>query len=133
MMNQPTGPEQPPTPGGNWRKRSDPNQIGQADIQFAADHLLQGETPETVRGSLIEQRGLSPDAADNVLIGLLLNQAPQPSSAKRIVCKLLGGAIFVVGVGLFIGNVTGVFPSFPLAGFIVMGVGGAIWGAGESS
>ncbi len=42
----------------------------------------------------------------------------------------VGGLIFVVGVGLFIGNVTGMFISFPFAGYITMAVGGAIAGAG---
>jgi hypothetical protein len=34
-----------------------------------------------------------------------------------------------LGVGLLIGNVTGVFPTFPFAGFIVMTIGGVIAGA----
>lgn len=42
----------------------------------------------------------------------------------------VGGLIFVVGVGLFAGNVTGMFISFPYAGYITMAIGGAIAGAG---
>ena len=42
----------------------------------------------------------------------------------------VGGLIFVVGVGLFAGNITGMFISFPYAGYITMFIGGAIAGAG---
>ncbi len=44
---------------------------------------------------------------------------------------VLGALIFVVGIGLFIGNKTGALPTFPLAGFIVMEIDGAIWRAGR--
>lgn len=39
---------------------------------------------------------------------------------------LIGVIIFVVGVILFIGNVSGWWPTFPCAGFITMTVGGFI-------
>ncbi|MBS2015968.1 MAG: hypothetical protein JST00_23975 [Deltaproteobacteria bacterium] len=42
----------------------------------------------------------------------------------------VGGLIFVAGAGLFIGNVTGMFISFPYAGYITMAIGGAIAAAG---
>ena len=42
----------------------------------------------------------------------------------------VGGIIFVAGVGLFLGNMTGMFVSFPYAGYITMLVGGAIAGVG---
>jgi hypothetical protein len=40
-----------------------------------------------------------------------------------------GTLILLLGVGLLIGNITGLFPTFPFAGFIVMTVGGVIAGA----
>jgi hypothetical protein len=45
--------------------------------------------------------------------------------------RALGALVFVVGVGLFVGNVTGAFPSFPCAGFLVMGLGSLIWKVGD--
>ena len=45
--------------------------------------------------------------------------------------QLLGAVIFVIGIGLFIGNKTGVFPTLPFAGLIVMTIGTAIWRAGQ--
>jgi hypothetical protein len=44
-----------------------------------------------------------------------------------------GGLVFVLGVGLFLGNVTGLFPTFPFAGFLVMTLGGALLGAGAAT
>lgn len=43
----------------------------------------------------------------------------------------VGGLIFVVGVLLFLGNMTGKFISFPYAGYITMGIGGAIFAFGR--
>jgi hypothetical protein len=43
----------------------------------------------------------------------------------------VGGIIFVIGVGLFGGNVSGMFVTFPFAGYIGMLIGGAIFGAGQ--
>jgi hypothetical protein len=48
----------------------------------------------------------------------------------HLVLMGVGGLIFVVGCGLFAGNVTGMFISFPYAGYITMFIGGAIFGAG---
>lgn len=50
---------------------------------------------------------------------------------KAIGVQLLGGALFVAGVGLFIGNVSGTFRTFSGAGWITMAIGGAIWKAGS--
>jgi hypothetical protein len=44
--------------------------------------------------------------------------------------KILGGVIFAAGIGLFIGNVSHVFPTFPLAGWVTMLIGGAIMRTG---
>jgi hypothetical protein len=43
----------------------------------------------------------------------------------------VGGLIFVIGCGLFLGNTTGKFVSFPYAGYITMGIGGAIFAFGK--
>jgi hypothetical protein len=45
--------------------------------------------------------------------------------------KFIGTLVILVGIGLFIGNVTGVFPTFSYAGFITMGVGGLIFGGSD--
>jgi hypothetical protein len=44
---------------------------------------------------------------------------------------IVGGVIVVIGAGLWIGNVTGKFVSFPFAGYITMGIGGAIVAFGK--
>jgi len=40
--------------------------------------------------------------------------------------KIIGGAIFAAGAFLWCGNVFRFFPTYPLAGYITMLVGGAI-------
>ena len=37
-----------------------------------------------------------------------------------------------VGVVLFCGNITGAFPTFRYAGYVVMGIGSLIWGISEA-
>jgi hypothetical protein len=39
---------------------------------------------------------------------------------------IIGGLILLVGIILFIGNVSGLFPSYPYAGFITMSLGSII-------
>jgi membrane-bound ClpP family serine protease len=54
-----------------------------------------------------------------------------PNPASGGVLTVLGSVVFVLGVGLLIGNVTGIFPTLPFAGFVVMTIGGAMVGAGS--
>ncbi len=45
----------------------------------------------------------------------------------------VGGIVFVVGAFLFLGNVIGFFPTVPLAGYLTMLAGGALFGWGQKS
>ena len=40
--------------------------------------------------------------------------------------SMFGVIVIVIGAGLWIGNVTHAFPTFPLAGYLTMVVGGII-------
>jgi hypothetical protein len=64
---------------------------------------------------------------------------PRPSTRSPLsillVVQIAGWVAVVLGVGLFIGNRTGVFPTFPLAGFVTIGIGGVVarWAASRGS
>ena len=45
--------------------------------------------------------------------------------------KIAGGLIFVAGVGIFAGNVTGMFPTFPGLGYLTIILGGWLYRKGE--
>jgi hypothetical protein len=61
-------------------------------------------------------------------------QSPRPSeAAAAAVFMACGGLVFLLGVALFIGNTTRLFPTLPFAGFILMTVGGAIAGAARAA
>jgi len=45
--------------------------------------------------------------------------------------KILGGAVIAVGAVLWCGNVFRFFPTFPLAGYLTMALGGVIMKAGN--
>ena len=45
--------------------------------------------------------------------------------------KVVGGVIFALGIGLFVGNVSRLFPTIPLAGWATMAIGGVIYKAGN--
>lgn len=51
---------------------------------------------------------------------------------KAIGVQLFGGAVVVGGAFLWCGNVLGFYRTFPLAGYITMAIGAAIWRAGAS-
>jgi hypothetical protein len=45
--------------------------------------------------------------------------------------QALGTVVFVIGIALLIGNVTGKFRTFPFAGGIVMAIGGVMMRSGN--
>jgi len=54
----------------------------------------------------------------------LASPDPAPPASGSLAFTAIGGVIFVVGVLLLIGNMTGYFPTFPFAGFVFMLIGG---------
>jgi hypothetical protein len=46
--------------------------------------------------------------------------------------KILGGIVLVLGIGLFIGNVSGAYRTFPGAGWITIAIGGVMLRAGNA-
>jgi hypothetical protein len=98
----------------------------------AAALLNSGVSPQQAAQGLVD-KGLEPQVAKAVIDDLLAKtqaQARQPRGGS-VALLMFGGLLLVVGIGLLIGNVTGIFPTFPFAGFIVMGIGGAIFRAGS--
>jgi hypothetical protein len=58
---------------------------------------------------------------------------PTRQPAGKAFLAGFGGLVFLLGVGLFLGNTTGLFPTLPFEGFIVMTVGGLLMGAGATA
>ncbi len=104
----------------------------QAVYNDAVILLNQGHSPDQVKRQLIE-KGLGQSVAASVVDDILArNQAPQSEgTVTQMLLQVLGAVVFVVGIGLVIGNQTGMFPTFPFAGFIAMVIGGAIFGVAE--
>lgn len=48
------------------------------------------------------------------------------------ILSIVGGVVFVLGALIFVGNVTRIFPTIPLAGYLTMLAGGAMYKAGKS-
>lgn len=48
-----------------------------------------------------------------------------------MVLQIIGGITFVVGAFLWCGNVFHFFPTIPLAGYVTMLIGGALFGKGK--
>ena len=46
--------------------------------------------------------------------------------------KVVGGIIIAIGAGLWIGNVSHQFYTFPFAGYITMAIGGVVMKAGAN-
>jgi hypothetical protein len=60
-------------------------------------------------------------------------RSPQAPPIVKEFLHICGGCIFLLGAALFIGNVTGLFPTVPFAGYIIMAVGGMVFGAGAAT
>ena len=63
-----------------------------------------------------------------------VQRARSGEAAAREGARLLVvvGVVFVVGLGLMFGNVTGLFPTFPFAGFLTTGLGSLLVTVGQS-
>jgi hypothetical protein len=57
---------------------------------------------------------------------------PSHQSHQQDSVVVLGSLIIVVGLGLFLGNITGLFPTFPFAGYLTIGLGGLVLSAGRA-
>jgi Na+/H+ antiporter NhaC len=87
------------------------------------DRLKQGENPREVKQQL-EALGLTRESAERFVDEI----AKQESESKKedrsnYIGQLVGIPIVSIGVLLVIGNRTGLFPTIPFAGFIVIILG----------
>jgi hypothetical protein len=106
----------------------------------AADMLAGGMLPEQVARKL-QDDGISPEAARLVVRDArdYEHQSREyddddegmPVKSANPVLMVIGGIIFAIGVVIFVGNVTGLMPTFPCAGWLTLFVGASIWGAGK--
>jgi parvulin-like peptidyl-prolyl isomerase len=93
----------------------------------AVEMLAAGQSPEAVKARLV-QNGVSPFAADETIqeaIAHLESLRPGPGPVRKVV----GGIVVAIGIGLWIGNMTGAFRTFPFAGIVVILIGFAIMGS----
>ncbi|HEX3150550.1 MAG TPA: hypothetical protein VHR66_20905 [Gemmataceae bacterium] len=104
--------------------------------QEASQMLQDGLLPMQVEKHLRE-RGFSAEAAQTIVANAQAHpmhanySETVPAGGGNVIVMGLGAIIFVIGVFLFIGNVTGMFPTVPCAGWLGMVIGGGIWGAGK--
>jgi hypothetical protein len=103
-------------------------------MRAMAASLLQAGLPMEAAVRALQEQGFSEPAAVAVLHGLADDSSQGVHHARGplgVLVMAFGGIVFVIGVGLFIGNVTRLFPTLPLAGYLTMMVGGLIYGWGS--
>jgi hypothetical protein len=105
-------------------------QITLETLQYTMQLLNQGSSPEETQHKLMET-GLDAQSAAQVVVFAQDRLSAKTGNVKATVLQLVGGAVFALGIGLLIGNITGLFRTFPFAGYLTMAVGGAIYGAGQ--
>lgn len=101
------------------------------------------KVPEgTKAGSTLRVQGLgsrqgNSDERGDLYIKLMIMAADErpheSSSGKGLGFNIAGGCIIALGVILMLGNITGILPTFPFAGFIVTAVGALVSGLGKNS
>ena len=60
-----------------------------------------------------------------------IGESPRPVGSVNFMA-IFGTIITIIGVILFIGNITRLLPTFPAAGYLTIVIGGAIAGAGKA-
>ncbi|HKB01102.1 MAG TPA: hypothetical protein VKD90_02735 [Gemmataceae bacterium] len=106
-------------------------------VEHAYDRLNEGSMPSAVIGELIRM-GLTEDAASEVVRqvrdaqAVTSRQGSPKDNMTGLLLMGLGGFVAVVGAILWIGNMTGFFPTFPFAGIVTILIGGAIYKAGSN-
>lgn len=89
--------------------------------------LTGGARPDAVKAMLLE-RGVSPFVSDEIIQEAVAEvEASRPGPGP--IRKVIGGVVVALGVGLWIGNMTGAFRTFPFLGFIVILIGLAVMGS----
>jgi hypothetical protein len=90
--------------------------------------LAQGVAPDLIQPGLVKE-GFDPAFVAEVVNSLLTERAREAKERRedpQRLWRLLGAGLVVLGIGLFIGNTTGAFPTFPYAGGILMGIGSLV-------
>jgi hypothetical protein len=103
-------------------------------IRARASNLLAGGMPPDEIQARLAQEGFSPALVAEEVTGLVAEMARAESEWRedpRRLWRLFGALLIVVGGGLFIGNMTGILPTFPFAGGTVMFIGGLIFAMGR--
>lgn len=100
---------------------------------IARDLVNQGLPGNEVRWRLLEQ-GFAEREVDVILRHLAASGPSAPATEMQgpgqlaAVCRsgllIGGGSLAALGTALFMGNVTGIMLTFPMAGFLLMGLGG---------
>lgn len=98
-------------------------------IDHAMSLLNEGWSPEETKQRLVE-RGWDEALASSIvddLVDYLRDQAARMEEAEtNPLMQFLGVVAILAGIGLFIGNRTGAFPTIPFAGFAAMAIGSLI-------
>jgi hypothetical protein len=108
---------------------------------------LDGEIPVKIpegiqAGTMLRLRGLgsrqgNSDERGDLYIKIMIMMAnerlrEQSLSGEGLGFRIVGGCIVALGVILILGNITGMMPTFPFAGFLVTVVGGIVSSLGKT-
>jgi hypothetical protein len=94
----------------------------------AGNLLAQGVSPDQIQFRLIQEgfgQALVAEEVSRLLAQTARAEADEREDPRRL-WRLLGAVLIVAGGGLFIGNTTGIFPTFSYAGDIVMFIGALV-------
>ena len=101
------------------------------ELRLVAEMLSFGYESQDIEARLL-QRALAPDVA-KALVEYVnsLKRTKRPASRASFT-TILAVMFFIGGVILYFGNISGLFPTFPYAGFLAMLIGGALlWLGGD--
>jgi hypothetical protein len=108
---------------------------GGRGIRAEAADVLDAHRSDEDAVRALRERGFSERAA-TALIGELedldIRAAKREQRSAGVVAMAVGGSLFLIGGGLVLGNETGEFLTWPVAGYLVMAVGALLFAWGET-
>jgi phage FluMu protein Com len=93
------------------------------EFQSFAVKLFQSGASQSEITVELEKMGLDRPTAEVIAAQAMPGYKPDVSRDYSVICVVVGGIMLIGGVALYIGNRTGLFPTFPFAGHITGSLG----------
>src|SRR5262245_28038140 len=105
--------------------------VARREPYVRATELLDGGASRDETHRRLVETGLDPGVATWVIDEVQRARSGEAAAREGSGLTAVGAVVFFVGLGLMFGNITGLFPTFPFAGFLTTGLGSLLMSVGQ--